>query len=136
MVVRRFCVNFRICSFLICLHREQRYTLQSLHLHAERAASSGERLPVVGDKRLRAGNIPRRQIDGDLLRAAVDERDGAGVFGFLAERVPSVFVGTDHAEHVGAGRDIRTFAGSQNEVIGPHRGHGPGRHVEPGHRRP
>ena len=42
--------------FLLPLHREHRHALQALDLHAERAASGGENLPVVGNERLRAGD--------------------------------------------------------------------------------
>ena len=67
------------------LHREHRHALQALDLHAERAASGGENLPVVGNERLRAGDVRARQVDDDLSGAAVDERHGAGVFGLFAD---------------------------------------------------
>lgn len=62
--------------------------------------------PIVGDERLCAANVFRRQVNDDFLRAAVDERDGTGVFGLAAERVPSAFVFANYAEHISAGRKI------------------------------
>lgn len=110
--------------FLLPLHREHRHALQTLDLHAERAASGGENLPVVGNERLRAGDVRARQVDDDLSGAAVDERHGAGVFGLFAECILPVFVFADHAQHSRAGRDIRTFAGFQHGMAVSHGGHG------------